>query len=315
MISMSFRRVPTGVPELDDLIEGGFPADSMILLVGFPGAGKTTFSGQFLYAGAERFGARGVYASFAETKRTFIRNMLRFGWDFERLEKERRVAILDLSVTREAGLQTNLNTIMETMTSMGAERLVIDSFTAISMALKDAIDVRVMVHLLYKFLKKANCVSLIILDQPWGSTSIGQGIIEFLADGIIYLETYFDEKYNLRRRLRILKMRGTNHSKSPHEYEISEDGFVILKQKRYTVEELEMMTMPALWNIARELGVSRKGRKQELINRIIRATLGVEKRLAPTMSRKRRKKPAKGSASRRTTRSSKRTRAEEESEK
>ncbi len=282
---MSFRRVPTGIPEFDDLIEGGFPADSMILIVGFPGAGKTTFSGQFLYNGAEKLGVRGVYASFAETKKTFLRNMLRFGWDFERLERERRIAILDLSVTRAEGLQTNLNTIMETMTSIGAERLVIDSFTAISMALKEPIEVRVMVHLLYKFLKKANCVALIILDQPWGTSSIGQGIIEFLADGIIHLETYFDKNFTLRRRLRILKMRGTNHSREAHEYEITDKGFVILRpireeemisRRTYTLEDLKSMTMPKLWKIASDLGIPKRGRKQELIERILSATSGVE---------------------------------------
>ncbi|OYT44608.1 hypothetical protein CW711_01770 [Candidatus Bathyarchaeota archaeon] len=307
---MSFRRVPTGIPEFDELIEGGFPENSMILVVGFPGAGKTTFSGQFLYTGAEKFGARGVYVSFAETKQTFIRNMLRFGWDFERLEKERRIAILDLSVTREAGLQTNLNTMMETLTSLGAERLVIDSFTAISMALKEDIDVRVMVHLLYKFLKKANCVSLVILDQPWGSTSIGQGIIEFLADGIIHLETYFDENHTLRRRLRILKMRGTKHSLSPHEYVINENGFVILKKKRYTAESLQRMTMPALWNIAKELGISRKGRKQELIDRILRAVEGSENTYTPTTRKRRKKRSSKSSRSKKTEKSLKGTKAE-----
>jgi len=225
---MSIQRIPTGIPKLDELIEGGFPSDSMILLVGYPGAGKTTFSGQFIYNGAAKYGAKGVYACFCETKETFIRNMLRFGWDFERLEKERQITILDLAVTREAGLQTNLNTIMESMTTLNASRLVIDSFSAISMALKEAIDIRVMIHLLYKFLKKANCVSILVLDQPWGSTSIGQGISEFLADGIIYLETYFDEENKFRRRLRILKMRGTNHTKVPHEYDITDEGFVIL---------------------------------------------------------------------------------------
>jgi len=200
--------------------------------VGYPGAGKTTFAGQFLYNGAEKYGARGVYACFAETKRTFLKNMLRFRWDFERLEKEKRISILDLSVTRETGLQTNLNTIMEALTSLDADRLVIDSFTAISMAFKEPIDIRVMVHLLYKFLKKANCVSIIILDQPWGSPSMGQGIVEFLADGIIHLETYFDENNTLRRRLRILKMRGTNHAKVPYEYDITENGFEILEETK-----------------------------------------------------------------------------------
>jgi len=228
---MIIQRIPTGIPKFDKLIEGGFPNNSMILLVGYPGAGKTTFSAQFLYNGATRHSARGVYVCFAETKETFLRNMLRFGWDFERLEKEGRVAILDLSVTREAGLQKNLDTIMETMTSLNASRLVIDSFSAISMGLNEPIDIRVMIHLLYRFLKKANCVSILILDQPWGTSSLGEGISEFLADGIIHLETYFDENEVFRRRLRILKMRGTNHTKTPHEYDITSDGFVILNRK------------------------------------------------------------------------------------
>ncbi|MFQ6095800.1 MAG: RAD55 family ATPase [Candidatus Bathyarchaeia archaeon] len=226
---MSIHRVPTGIPKLDELIEGGFPSDSMILLVGYPGAGKTIFSGQFIHIGAAKHGARGVYACFCETKETFIRNMLRFGWDFERLERDKRIAILDLAVTREAGLQTNLNTIMESMTSLNASRLVIDSFSAINMALKEAIDIRVMIHLLYKFLKKANCVSILVQDQPWGSTQIGQGICEFIADGIIHLETYFDKENRFRRRLRILKMRGTNHTKVPHEYDITDEGFIMLE--------------------------------------------------------------------------------------
>ena len=242
---MIIQRIPTGIPKFDELIEGGFPNNSMILLVGYPGAGKTTFSAQFLYNGATRHSARGVYVCFAETKETFLRNMLRFGWDFERLEREGRVAILDLSVTREAGLQKNLDTIMETMTNLDASRLVIDSFSAISMGLKEPIDIRVMIHLLYRFLKKASCVSILIIDQPWGASSLGEGISEFIADGIIHLETYFDENEIFRRRLRILKMRGTNHTKTPHEYEITSDGFVILDKriKKTEKEDFERYAM------------------------------------------------------------------------
>jgi len=61
---------------------------------------------------------------------------------------------------------------------------------------------------------------------------MGQGIVEFLADGIIHLETYFDENNTLRRRLRILKMRGTNHAKIPYEYDITENGFEILEETK-----------------------------------------------------------------------------------
>jgi circadian clock protein KaiC len=220
------QRTPTGVNGFDELVEKGFPGESLILIAGAPGAGKTTFSAQFLYEGAVRFGERGIYVCFAETKRSFLRAMLRFQWDFERLETEGRCAILDLSTVKEAGIQNTLDTILKEVTEMKAKRLVIDSFTAMSMAMKEAIDIRYLVHLLYKFLQKIGCTTILISDTPWGSEKIGSGIEEFIADGIILMQINF-EKGNLQRELRILKMRSTNHSGRSHPYHITEEGIVI----------------------------------------------------------------------------------------
>lgn len=221
------QRTPTGVKGFDELVEGGFPSESLILLAGNPGAGKTTFAAQFIYEGATKFGERGVYVCFAETKRAFLRNMLRFGWDFERLEKEERCSILDLTTIKESELQNALDTILREVTSMKAKRLVIDSFTAMSLALKEAVDIRYLVHMLYKFLQKIGCTTILIADSAWGSERIGSGIEEFIADGIILMQTYFDETGELRRRLRIIKMRSTNHSGKTHPYHISDEGVVI----------------------------------------------------------------------------------------
>ncbi|MEM2843318.1 MAG: ATPase domain-containing protein [Candidatus Bathyarchaeia archaeon] len=46
-------RVKTGVEELDNVIEGGFPKGSLIILFGELGTGKTVFSAQFLLEGAQ----------------------------------------------------------------------------------------------------------------------------------------------------------------------------------------------------------------------------------------------------------------------
>jgi circadian clock protein KaiC len=164
---------------------------------------------------------------FAETKRSFLRAMLRFQWDFERLETEGRCAILDLPTVEEAGIQNTLDTILKKVTEMKAKRLVIDSLTAMSMAMGEAIDVRYLNHLLYKFLQKTGCTTILISDKPWDSEKIGSGIEEFIADGIILMQTSFDEKGNLRRELRILKMRSTNHSERSHSYHITEEGIVV----------------------------------------------------------------------------------------
>ena len=222
-------RVGTGVNGFDELVENGFPFESVILMAGGPGAGTTTFTAQFLYEGATRLGEKGVYVCFAETKKSFLRNMLRFGWDFERLEIEGRCSVLDLTTTTETGIQSNLDRILEEITERQAKRLVIDSFTAMAMALDDLINVRHLIHLLYKFLQRVGCTSIIITDTPYGSMKIGSGVEEFIADGIILMSTDFDDEGNLDRTLRILKMRSTNHSKHIHQYEITETGINILQ--------------------------------------------------------------------------------------
>jgi KaiC/GvpD/RAD55 family RecA-like ATPase len=244
---MSIQRISTGIPGIDELIEGGFPSDGMILLVGHAGAGKSIFTSQFIYNCAVRYGIRGVYACLAETKETFLRNMREFGWDFERLEREGRVGVLCLPVSKEAGVQTNLNKIMDAIESLKAKVLVIDSFSTIATALKEKIDIRVMLHLLYQFIKKSNSLCILIVDElrhPHFFSS-GEGIAEFMADGIVTLELYIDDNGVLRRRMRILKMRGTDHSKVAHPYRIMKGGFTLSlegEESKATQEELLHLT-------------------------------------------------------------------------
>ena len=225
------QHTPTGIKGFDQLVEDGLPTESLILIAGEPGAGKTTFSAQFLYEGATQYGEKGIYVCFAETKKSLLRSMLRFGWDFDRLEVEGRCKILDLATSKEAGIQSNLDLILREVTNMKAKRLVIDSFTAMSMAMKEDIDIRHLVHLLYKFLQTIGCTTLMITDTPWGSKRIGSGIEEFIADGIILMRTRFDESGVIERKFRILKMRNTNHSMQTHKYEIDPKGVVILPAK------------------------------------------------------------------------------------
>ncbi len=227
---VSIHRVRTGIEGFDELVEDGFPADSVILVAGSPGAGKTTFAAKFLLQGVAD-SEKGLYVSFAETKAVLLRNLLRFGWDFAELERKGRLAVLDLSTTKESGIQGNLNLILDKLTEMGAKRLVIDSFNAFSLALKEPTDVRFLMHLLYRFLQRMGCTTVIISDTRWGSQLIGSGVEEFIADGIVLLQTHFDENGCLRRTCSILKMRCTNHSLMTHEYEISDTGIQMLRRK------------------------------------------------------------------------------------
>jgi len=225
-------RVPTYIPGFDELVEDGFSQESIILLVGHPGSGKSIFAAQFLYEGATRDSENGVYVSFSETRVSLLRNLLRFGWDYEKLETERLITILDLSTTKEMGIQSNLNKILETIKDVNANRLVIDSITALTLPLEKPADVRFLIHLLYRFLQQVGCTTIMISDIPWGSQKIGSSVEEFIADGLILMLTDFDEDGDLKRTMRILKMRTTNHTKNTIDYEITDDGIQINEKRK-----------------------------------------------------------------------------------
>ncbi|MHA1632554.1 MAG: RAD55 family ATPase [Candidatus Freyarchaeota archaeon] len=220
-------RVPTGIPQLDKLIDGGFPSHSMILLSGNPGAGKTILSATFIHEGATKYKEPGVYVCFAESKEEFIRDMKKFGMDFASLSARDLVSVLDLSITTETDVQSALTQILETITSLNAKRLVVDSITAMSVGQKEDIGKRHLIRLLYKLIKKTDCTAIIIADMPWGTLRIGGGIEEFIADGIILMESNYNNEGVLRRELRIIKMRGTDHTLKTHGYKIGKNGIEI----------------------------------------------------------------------------------------
>lgn len=217
------ERISTGNMQLDTLLDGGFLRNSMILLAGNPGAGKTILSSNFIYQGALD-DEPGVYACFAETRKRLIQDMNKFGIDFEPMIRRRKVEVLDLSIGSETEVQSALNQIFETITSLRAKRLVVDSISAMAMGLETEFEKRHLIRLLYRLILKTGCTTIAITDIPWNSTKIGESIEEFVADGIILMQHQYDEKENMKRQLRITKMRGTNHSRKTHKYTISAEG-------------------------------------------------------------------------------------------
>ena len=70
------ERVPTGVKTFDSLIEGGLKRNSVNLVVGGPGSGKTIFAIQFLYTGMVKYNENALYVTFEEKKEKLYDDML-----------------------------------------------------------------------------------------------------------------------------------------------------------------------------------------------------------------------------------------------
>jgi len=221
------ERVPTGIVGLDDMIEGGFPKGSLILLAGSPGSGKTIASAHYLYHGAKNLNENGVYVSFAERREFFFDNMKRFGLDFEMLESQGKFKFLDLMTTSEGTVSSTLDIVLGEVLEIDAKRLVIDSFSAMAQAFKRKIDARIILHVLDKLMRQTGCTTLLLVELPTGSKTIGLGFEEFVADGIILFET-IDEKEGIRKRAVIRKMRGTNHNTNYCNIVISDRGISLM---------------------------------------------------------------------------------------
>ena len=220
-------RVPTGIGGVDTLIEGGFLRGDVVLVAGRSGSGKTIFASQFIYNGATKYGEKGVYASFEEDSKTLKRNMLRFGFDLEKLEKEGTIRIVDLETLKGGGLSANIEYILGNLNDLQGKRLVIDSLTAFLSACTEKLEYRMLMHLIYRMLKTRGVTTIMTCSVPKGAKSLGLGIEEFIADSVIFLENSVDN-LELKTKFLIQKMRGTDHSRRYHNVIITDKGLEIV---------------------------------------------------------------------------------------
>ena len=79
-------RIPCGIPGFDELIEGGIPVGSIVLLAGNAGSGKTLFSSHLINSNAKI--GKALYCGFFEKKENLISNSLKFGIDLKKFEQE-----------------------------------------------------------------------------------------------------------------------------------------------------------------------------------------------------------------------------------
>jgi KaiC/GvpD/RAD55 family RecA-like ATPase len=221
------ERILTGIPGLDNLIEGGFVKNSTIMVRGNTGTCKTIFCLQYLYDGIIEFKEPGVYLSFAESKETICQHGKMFGWDFENLEKKEMFNVIRyephevVKIMDEGG-----GSIRDGIESLGAKRLVIDSLTAYAMLFENRYKANESVLTLFEMLRKWNTTTVVTSEFPVSPTTETDERLGFLTDAIINL-------YNVRtktersRILEIVKMRDTLHSTKLNRLMIDDNGLKV----------------------------------------------------------------------------------------
>lgn len=220
------KRVKTGIIGLDPLIGGGFKPDSTNLVAGGPGTLKTIFALQFLVEGLKN-GEAAIYITFEEKKKTLYEDMLEFGWDLEKYEKEGKFVLLEYKPEQVKKILTEGGGIIEsTVEQIKAKRLVIDSITSFSLLYKDELTKKESALTLFDFIEKWGCTALLTAQDEAPDEEIVSAAMEFEVDGIIIL--YHIKRSGKRRRaIEILKMRGTKIPEKTMAIDISNKGIIV----------------------------------------------------------------------------------------
>ena len=195
-----------GVPVLEHIL-GGIRPGSLIVILGHPGAGKTTFASKLIYENMKSLGVKAAYISLAERFEKYIDQMKSLGMDFEPLIASGQFRYIHLPTLPGTEPAEELARLVSSLIEEGFRIFVIDSITPILKGLEDA-QARALLHsTLYDLANDYGALFVVIADLPWGEESINLGGLEFVADGLFIMKTRLEGEL-LIRSMEIRKFRG-----------------------------------------------------------------------------------------------------------
>lgn len=227
------ERVKTGVPGLDDVMNGGIPQGHIVLVTGTSGSGKTTLTTQYLHQGGKEE-ETGLYFSISEPVENIIETSKHFGMDFEEgdtaeyvhFDEENNLMRMGSGDVFEPG--KFVEKFKRKIEDIDPDRVVLDSITKFAMVFDSAPVRREKVNELADFLREQDITACLLSELPYSSEQKKVSkyeIIEFVVDGVIILG-YERKESSRTRTIEVFKMRRTEHSSDIHPLKITDQGLM-----------------------------------------------------------------------------------------
>ena len=224
-------RSATGISGLDDILGGGLPSNRLYLLEGKPGTGKTTLALEYLLSGAQA-SEKVLYITLSETRDELQEVADSHGWSLDGIDVVELSAIgsqLEASAqntlfhSSEVELTQTTKLLLDEVERVQPSRVVFDSISELRLLSQSPLRYRRQILALKQYFAGRKCTTLLLDD---GSAEEDPQL-KSLAHGILVLEQLAPEYGSERRRLMVLKIRGSKYRGGYHDFSIETGGLSV----------------------------------------------------------------------------------------
>lgn len=224
----SCERISLGNEGLDQMTAGGIFRDSLVLVSGATGTGKSLMAAQFVQAGLAA-GERAILFCFEENPAQVVRNAASWGMELAAARRAERLRIL-ARYPQRMGLEDLLVQIKRDIQDFEPRRIAVDSMTALEHGSSAFAFSEFTVGL--SSLVKSAGIGAFLTSTPLALVGGEGGVsgveLSTVVDGIILLR-YLELDGEIRRGVIVLKLRGVAHDRAIREYVIDGQGMRVLQ--------------------------------------------------------------------------------------
>jgi len=214
-------RIPTGCVGLDEILNGGIPANTITVLMGAPGTGKTILAEGLAFSNATEARPALYLTTLSEPLEKFIFHGQRYSFfDPEKVGKS--VIYEDLGMmVRETGIEKLAEVVADLIMKYKPAFLFIDSFKSLNELIQSTLERRTVIYDLATVLTAYQCTTFLIGEY---SDAMTTDLPEFAIADVVLNMMKYSTNVREQRFLRVEKLRGSNSTPGMHAFSINDQG-------------------------------------------------------------------------------------------